>query len=76
MVNSETCPACGSTNTSTEHLLHEYSEMRKASVGFFKRNAYEAQQAVGHMLIARGVTHEPNIFGDIPIDVEDQDQPS
>ncbi len=62
------CPACGSSNLSTEHLLYEYREMRKASFDrMFGHNARNAQRACARLLIARGVTHEPNIFGDISL---------
>jgi len=62
-----TCPACGAANLSDAHLMQEYKDMQKASFGIFKRNAAAAQDAVAALLLARGITHIPNIFGDIAI---------
>jgi len=41
--------------------------MMSARFGMFKHNAIVAQDAVAALLLSRGITHIPNIFGDIPI---------
>ena len=61
------CPVCHSTNTTNGHLFDEYFEMMKARSGHFGRNAGIAQDAIADMLLARGITHIPNIFGAIPV---------
>lgn len=63
----EKCPVCQASNPDTNHLIREYEDMMHARFGIFGRNAAEAQNAVGEMLLSRGVTHIPNIFGDIPV---------
>lgn len=68
MTDPEKCPVCHSTNTTTEHLIDEYFSMMRASFGTFKRNATIAQNEVADMLLRRGVTHAPNIFGPIRIE--------
>ncbi len=61
------CPVCHSVNLSDEHLLQEYKAMMSARYGTFKHNAIVAQDAVAEILLDRGITHFPNMFGDIPI---------
>jgi len=41
--------------------------MMSARYGTFKHNAIVAQDAVAEILLDRGITHFPNMFGDIPI---------
>ena len=67
MNEQERCPVCGTTTLSDAHLIQEYKDMQKASFGMFKGNAARAQDAVAALLLARGITHIPNIFGDIAI---------
>lgn len=63
-----TCPVCRAANPTDKHLIDEYFEMMKAAMGgMFKNNAAAAQNEVAQMLLERGVTHAPNIFGNIPI---------
>jgi len=61
------CPVCHAANPTDAHLILEYVAMQSARGGFFKRNAAAAQDAVATLLLARGITHIPNIFGAIPI---------
>jgi hypothetical protein len=64
----EKCPFCGSMNTSTAHLLYEYKDnMRACFDPMFGHNCRKAQNQVANMLLERGTTHLPNIFGPIPI---------
>lgn len=67
---TEVCPACQAANPTNEHLIDEYFDMMKAAMGgMFKNNAARAQNDVAEMLLARGVTHAPNIFGPIEIKI-------
>lgn len=70
MGNLDKCPACGSANPLNEHLIQEYSSMQRAQYGAFKHNARIAQNIIAELLLLRGVTHIPNIFGDILIEVQ------
>jgi hypothetical protein len=47
--------------------------MMKASMGhgLFKQNAARMLNVVAAMLLGRGVTASPNLFGPIPIRIED-----
>lgn len=69
----EQCPVCLRVNPDNQHLLEEYSEMMKASMGhgLFKKNAARTLNVVATMLLGRGVTAVPNLFGPIPIRIED-----
>lgn len=65
---SPRCPACQSHEPTTEHLVREYLEMARASFDrVFGHHARKAQRQVGTLLISRGVTEIPNIFGAIPV---------
>lgn len=64
---TEKCPGCGATNTTDKHLLDEYSDLMRHTYGMFGRNADRARIEVAEMLLARGITHLPNIFGDIAL---------
>ena len=61
------CPVCGAINPTNKHLFNEHFQMSKASFGMFSRNAENALSQVIALLQSRGVTHIPNIFGDIPL---------
>ncbi len=61
------CPVCSAINPTNKHLFGEHFQMSKASFGMFHRNAENTLQEVIALLKARGVTHIPNIFGDIPL---------
>lgn len=50
-----------------EQLIKEYKEMRRAVFGIHGNNARRELNLIVDVLLARGVTMEPNIFGDIPI---------
>ena len=69
----EQCPVCLRVNPDNEHLQYEYIEMMKASLGhgLFKKNAIWMFKVVATMLLARGVTEIPNIFGPIRVQIED-----
>lgn len=57
---------------SNENLLNEYTDLRRAEFNpIFGGNARRARVIVARILVEeRGVTHEPNMFGDIPIHTE------
>lgn len=58
------CPACGSVNTSTEHLLYEYKEMLKAGFNTtFGYNARKCCNEIVELLHNRNVTTYQGLFG-------------
>ena len=58
----------GLSRMSDRALLNEYREMRRASFNaMFGHNAKRRGNACAEELLSRGITHEPNIFGDILI---------
>lgn len=58
-------------DASTEELLKEYSQgLRDCHQRIFGNNACIHQNAVAGVLLGRGVTILPNIFGDIAIHAE------
>lgn len=62
------CPACGAANPTNNHLIWEWTDLQKGVFNrMFGHNARNVQEQVGDMLLARGITHIPNMFGDIPI---------
>ena len=64
------CPGCGSAVTTDEHLMSEYLDLQKHSFSkMFGHNAATAQNEVAEILLARGITEIPNIFGAIPVKV-------
>lgn len=50
-----------------EQLIHEYRDMMRACYGMFSNNDKYYSDELADILLARGVTHIPNIFGDIEI---------
>ena len=55
-------------NKTTEMLCKEYLELNKARFDrMFGHNAEKEQSLVAQELLARGVTHIPNIFGSIEV---------
>ena len=55
-------------NMSTEYLQAEYLELNKARFNsMFGHSAAQAQARVAKALHSRGITHIPNIFGDIEV---------
>lgn len=63
----EYCPVCLVANPDDAHLMREYTDMQAARWGMFKNAAATAQDVVASLLLARGITHIPNLFGDIPV---------
>jgi hypothetical protein len=62
------CPVCGAINPTNKHLFDEHHSMLKGSFDqSLGRNAENALQEVKAMLLGRGLTHIPNIFGAMPI---------
>lgn len=62
------CPDCGAANPTNEHLMSEYSSLVKASFNrLFGRAATEALNQVADVLLKRGITEIPNIFGSIQV---------
>jgi len=58
------CPACGSVNTSTEHLLYEYKEMLKAGFNqMFGHNARKCCNDIVDLLRDRDITSYQSLFG-------------
>ena len=63
----EICKQDHSTQSS-DYLIREYLELNKARFDrMFGRNATRCQAVVAHVLITRGITEIPNIFGPIEI---------
>jgi len=64
IIKKEKCPACGSVNISTEHLLMEYKEMLKAGFNqMFGHNARKCCNEIVELLRDRDVTTYQTIFG-------------
>jgi len=61
------CPVCRAVSPSDEHLIQEYKSMMHAQFGAFKQNAADAQRKIAALLLARGITRTPNIFGDLEV---------
>lgn len=74
---SGTCCRCGIARPTVLHLMDEYLDMFSAeSNRMFGHNARRARIVVARVLLGLGVTAIPNIFGDIPVDATDRQEPS
>jgi hypothetical protein len=70
------CCRCGIARPTVLHLMDEYLEMCWAESGAFGPSARRARVAVARVLLGLGVTAIPNLFGDIPVDAPDRQEPS
>jgi hypothetical protein len=62
------CPACSCDEPSNDHLITEYFDLMKAGMNpVFGHNARLANNAVADLLISRGITEIPNIFGALKV---------
>jgi len=71
------CCRCGIARPTVLHLMDEYLDMFSSeSNRMFGHNARRARIEVARVLLGLGVTAIPNIFGDIPVDATDRQEPS